>query len=82
LSKSKKWLAVAEKHEKAPIISIYSTETLKKKRYIVSTDAGKSDCYISLAFSPTKEQFLVSMSNEPGQTIIIWQWDKSKCISM
>lgn len=81
LSKSKRWLAVAEKHEKAPIITIYDTQTLKKKKYLVSTDIGKSEEFISIAFAPTKEQYLITLTNEPGQTVCIWQWDKAKCIS-
>ena len=66
LSKSKRYLAVAEKHEKAPIITIYDTITLKKKKYLVSTDIGKSEEFISIAFAPTKEEYLITLTNEPG----------------
>lgn len=81
LSKTKRWLAIAEKHEKAPIVSIYDTQTLKRKKYIVSTDIGKSQEFISIAFAPTKEQYLITLTNEPGQTVCIWQWDKAKCLA-
>ena len=41
LSKSKKWLAVAEKHEKSPICTVYNTQTLKKYKILVSLEIDK-----------------------------------------
>jgi hypothetical protein len=66
LTASKKILAIAEKHEKAPIVSLYDTTTLKrKKKYLVSTDMGKQAEIISMAFAPTNEKFLITLTNEP-----------------
>ena len=78
LSKSKKYLAIAEKHEKAPVISIYDTTTLKRKKVLVSDWLSKQEEFISIAFAPTKEQLLVTLTNEPEQMVVIWQWDKAK----
>jgi hypothetical protein len=78
LSKSKKWLAIAEKHEKAPVVSIYDTTTLKRKKYLVTDWLSKQEEFISIAFAPTKEQFLITLTNEPEQMVCIWQWDKAK----
>lgn len=81
LSKSRKWLAVAEKHEKAPIISIYDTTTLKRRKYLVAVsqqELSKLEEIISMAFSPTQEKFLITLTNEPGQQVILWMWDKGK----
>ena len=39
---------------------------------------AKEEEFISIAFAPTKEQFLVTLTNEPEQMVVIWQWDKAK----
>jgi hypothetical protein len=78
LSKSRDFLAIAEKHEKAPIVSVYNTKTLRRKKYIVSQDLGKQEEIISMAFSATKESFLITLTNEPEQKVCIWLWDKAK----
>ena len=67
----KQYLAIAEKHEKAPIVSIYKTdyntreEKFKRKKVIVSQDLGKQEEIISMAFAPTKESLLITLTNEP-----------------
>lgn len=78
LTKSRKWLAVAEKHEKAPIVSVYDTATLKRKKYLVTQDMGKLEEVVSMAFAPTNEKLLITLTNEPSQTVIVWLWDKAK----
>ena len=57
LTKSKKFLAVAERNEKAPIVCIYDTQTLKVKKRIISDQMDQKDVkeFISIAFAPTKE---------------------------
>jgi len=39
---------------------------------------GKQEEIISMAFSKTNEKFLITLTNEPDQTVTIWLWDKAK----
>jgi hypothetical protein len=39
---------------------------------------SKQEEFISIAFAPTKESFLITLTNEPEQMVVIWQWDKAK----
>lgn len=80
LSKSKKWLAVAEKHDKSPVCTVYNTQTLKKYKILVSLEIDKQKEYISMAFCPKNEKLLVCLTNEPQQQVIVWQVDRTKCV--
>lgn len=65
LTKSKRWLAVAEKHEKSPICTIYNMNSLKRYKIIASTEISKQKEFISMAFCPKNEKLLVTLTNEP-----------------
>lgn len=38
----------------------------------------KQEEIISMAFAPTNEKFLITLTNEPEQTVVIWLWDKAR----
>lgn len=80
LTKSKKYLAVAEKHEKSPICTIYNTQTLKRYKIICSLEISKQKEFISMAFCPKNEKLLATLSNEPQQEVHLWQIDRQKCV--
>ena len=74
VSPSKKFLAVAERAERA-ICCVYDLFTLKRKKIITSTDY-QSKQFLSLAFAPSAERsLLVTLTSEPNM-IIVWIWDK------
>ena len=75
LSKSKRYLAVAEKHEKSPICVIYNMNTLKRYKIIASTET-KAKEFISMAFCPKNEKLLATLTNEPQQAVFLWQIDR------
>ena len=79
LSISKKWLAVAERSEKAPIVSIYRVDVekkddgesrksdakvLKKRKTICSLEINKQKEFVSMAFAPRNEKLLVTLTCE------------------
>jgi len=74
---------VAERNEKAPIVCIYDTQTLKVKKRIISDQMDQKDVkeFISIAFAPTKEQHLITLTNAPAQLVYIWQWDKARYLA-
>ena len=80
LNRNKTHLAVAEKTHKTPICSVYNLETMRRK-IIVSNEITKQREFISIAFSPTDDKKLVTLTENAHdqQQIFIWQWDKAKC---
>lgn len=75
VSPSKKFLAVAERAERA-ICCIYDLHTLKRKKIITSTEY-QSKQFLSLAFAPSAERsLLVTLTSEPNIQVIVWIWDK------
>ena len=84
LTKSKRYLAVAERTERTPVCCIYDLHhpLLKRKKVIASTEIKKENKeFISINFSAKNEKYLITMTNSPSQNVFIWQWDKAKLIS-
>jgi len=75
---NKRYVAVAEKGEKATI-TIYDLQTLRKKKVLTTTDV-QSQQYVSLAFSPDSK-YLVSQGARPDWTLLYWAWEKSKVLA-
>jgi cilia- and flagella-associated protein 57 len=95
LSPSKRYLAVCEKAAKA-VCSIYNLakfieiskerkmqvfDQSKSKKWIVSSADYDASKFVSADFSGLNEKLLVTLTSEPDYKIIVWQWDKKKCIS-
>ena len=87
ITHNRKTLAVAEKSEKTPIITIHkvddersSNEDRKtdnkilrsKKKIVCSTDIKQHKSFVSMAFCPKNEKLLVTLSSEPDQYVYIW----------
>ena len=80
LSHNKNFLAVCERSEKA-ICSIYNMKTLKRKK-VITTDHITDKEFISVAFSHQNEKgHLLTLSGGQDATVILWQWNKGKCIA-
>lgn len=82
VSPSKKYLAVCERSEKAPVCQVYSLETLKKLKTITSGEITQHE-YVSVAFAPTNEKMLVTLTEllHDAQQVLLWQWDKPKFVA-
>ena len=92
IDNNRRTLAVAEKTDKTPIITIYRVDdvsnsnedrktdakTLKKRKkpFICSTEIKQHKSFVSMAFCPKNDKLLVTLSSEPEQTVYIWQVDK------
>jgi len=54
---------------------------MKKKRILASSDI-KSKEFVSMAFSHQHEKSqLITLSGSPDWVLVLWQWDKGKCVS-
>jgi len=87
VSRSKRYIAIAEATDKTPLCSIYDLQTLKRRKLLASTEI-KDKSYCSIAFSQTNmEKMLVTLTEkstpeQTDQTVYVWQWDKSKCLCL
>ena len=80
VSTSRKYLAVCEKADRA-LCLIYDLGTMKRRKVLSSTDYSTRE-FISVAFSPQNEKsLLITLTGEPDWMLILWMWDKSKCLS-
>eukprot|EP00198_Chlamydomonas_reinhardtii_P011942 XP_001701279.1 flagellar associated protein [Chlamydomonas reinhardtii] len=75
VSANKKLMAVAERSDKA-MISVYDMQTLKRRKVLVSTDAGSKE-YVSLSFSGDGKT-LIAQGGAPEWNLVLWVWEKSK----
>ena len=86
LSENRRVLAVAEKTDKVPILTIYRVEddrtgneeskttnkVLKRRRVMCSTEVKHHKAWISLAFCRHNDKFLATLSDETEQHVYIW----------
>ena len=80
LSHTKNYLAVCERSERA-ICSIYNVAT-RKRRKVITTDHVTDKEFISVAFSQQNDKgHLVTLTGGQDGMVILWQWNKAKCIA-
>mmetsp|Transcript_31019 Transcript_31019/g.42984 ORF Transcript_31019/g.42984 Transcript_31019/m.42984 type:complete len:1197 (+) Transcript_31019:119-3709(+) len=79
LSPNHKYVAIAEKAEKA-IITIYDLHTLKRRKVLSTSECG-SEVYESMAFSPDGKT-LAAQGGAPEWNLVLWIWEKTKVGSM
>lgn len=79
VSPNRRYVAIAEKGEKATI-TIYDLNTLRKKK-VLSSPEVQSNEFVSLAFSPDSK-YLVSQGGRPDWTLLYWTWEKAKVMAV
>ena len=77
MSRSRKYLAVAEYHDKAAIV-IYDLDSLKRRRMLVASEVGSRE-YVSLSFSPD-ERYLAGMGGSPEWNVVLFLWEKGRVV--
>eukprot|EP00744_Colponema_vietnamica_P001225 GILI01002055.1.p1 GENE.GILI01002055.1~~GILI01002055.1.p1 ORF type:complete len:1251 (-),score=376.19 GILI01002055.1:222-3974(-) len=75
VSPSKRYLAVAEKGERA-MVTVYDLVTMKKRK-MLSTPEVQSREFVSICFSQ-ENKFLLTQGGAPDWTLVYWAWDKVK----
>ena len=94
LSENRRHLAVAEKTDKVPIMTIYRVDddrsaneerktdakVLKRRRVMCSTELKNHKAWISMAFCRHNDRFLATLSDDTEQVVYIWQVDKQRCV--
>ena len=80
LSPSKRLLAVCERAERA-ICRIFDVQTQKRRKVLTSMDYNSKE-FVSVNFAPSAEKtHLVTLTAEPEIRVIIWTWDKGRCLA-
>ena len=79
VSPNRRYVAIAEKGEKATI-TIYDLNTLRKKKVLSSPEVQSTE-FVSLAFSPDSK-YLVSQGGRPDWTLLYWTWEKAKVMAV
>lgn len=79
VSPNRRYVAIAEKGEKATV-TIYDLNTLRKKKVLSSTEVQSNE-FVSLAFSPDSK-YLVSQGGRPDWTLLYWTWEKAKVMAV
>jgi len=92
MSRSKRYLAIAECTDKCPIISVYDMAQMKtlqpgqkpKVKKLFASNEIKNKAFTCMAFSQTNgEKMLVTLTDgDPDQGVYVWQWDRAKCMCM
>ena len=78
VSPNRRYIAIAEKGEKATI-TIYDLNSLRKRKILSSPDIQSIE-FVSLAFSPDSK-YLVAQGGKPDWTLLYWTWEKSKVMA-
>ena len=79
VSPNRRYVAIAEKGEKATI-TVYDLHSLRKRKILNYADLQSSE-YVSLAFSPDSK-YLVAQGGKPDWTLLYWTWEKSKVMAV
>ncbi|CAH1775033.1 unnamed protein product [Owenia fusiformis] len=79
VSPNRRYVAIAEKGEKATI-TIYDLHSLRKRKILSSTEVQSKE-FVSLAFSPDSK-YLVAQAGRPDWTLLYWTWEKSKVMAV
>jgi WD40 repeat protein len=81
LSPLKRYLAVAERAERA-LVTVYDVHTQRKKKQFNTTDCNSTE-YVSMSFAPGQEnKYLITMGGAPDWTLVYWQWDRPRVVSL
>uniref|UniRef100_A0A0G4FUD2 Uncharacterized protein n=1 Tax=Chromera velia CCMP2878 TaxID=1169474 RepID=A0A0G4FUD2_9ALVE len=78
LSSSKRYLAVAERTERA-MVTIWDLVNGKKRRQLSYSECEATE-FVWLAFS-SESKFLVTLGGPPDWMLIYWSWDKGKVLA-
>lgn len=92
MSRSKRFLAIAEQTDKCPVISVFDMAQMRsiqpgqkpKVKKLFASNEIKNKAFTSIAFSQTSgEKMLVTLTDgDPDQGVYVWQWDRAKCMCM
>lgn len=74
----KRFIAVAEKGEKSPQISVYDMRTFRKRKTLVPDPGSKE--FVSMQFSEDN-QLLLTLSGAPDYQLCCWNWSKARIIA-
>jgi WD40 repeat protein len=74
----KRFIAVAEKGEKIPQISVFDMRTFRKRKTLVPDPGSKE--FISMQFSEDN-QLLLTLTGAPDYQLCCWSWSKARIIA-
>ena len=75
VSANKKYVAVAERADKA-VITVYDLQTLKRRKVLATSEVASKE-YVSINFCPDGK-YIAAQGGAPDWTLVIWLWEKTK----
>lgn len=79
VSQNKRYIAVAERVDNRPVVTVYDLHTLRKRK-MLSFNEIQANEIVSMAFSPDSKH-LITQSGAPDWTLHYWSWEKSKIMA-
>lgn len=79
ISPNRRFVALAEKSEKAVVV-VYDLQSLKKKKSLMCAESSSLE-FVSVAFSPDSK-YLVAQGGAPDWTLVYWSWEKCKQLAV
>uniref|UniRef100_A0A667XCB5 Cilia and flagella associated protein 57 n=1 Tax=Myripristis murdjan TaxID=586833 RepID=A0A667XCB5_9TELE len=80
ISANRRYLAVAERGEKASVTVYDLQHEQGRKRKVLSADDNNIQEFVCLAFSPDSK-FLIGQAGAPEWTLTLWLWEKQKVMA-
>ncbi|CAM9277511.1 unnamed protein product, partial [Ectocarpus fasciculatus] len=74
----KRFIAVAEKGDKTPQISVYDMRTFRKRKTLVPDPGSKE--FTSMQFSEDN-QLLLTLTGAPDYQLCCWNWSKARIVA-
>ena len=79
VSLNRRYIAVAEKLNEKPVVTVYDLHTHRKRKVLTINDTQSTEV-ISMAFSPDSKH-LITQTGSPDWTLYYWSWEKSKIMA-
>lgn len=74
----KRFIAVAEKGDKTPQISVFDMRTFRKRKTLVPDPGSKE--FVSMQFSEDN-QLLLTLTGAPDYQLCCWNWSKARIVA-
>ena len=79
VSPNRRYVAIAEKQQEKPTITVFDLQTMRKRKVLTCPEANANE-FVSLSFSPDSK-YLVGQGDGPEWVLVYWHWEKSKMMA-
>ena len=79
VSQNRRYIAIAEKINDKPIVTVYDLHTLRKKKTLNFGETASNEI-VTMSFSPDGKH-LITQTNGPDWSLSYWSWEKAKVMA-